>query len=404
MPTILQINTVANIGSTGRIVEKIGQLIIGLGWTSYIAYGRRAGESKSNLIQIGNKREIYAHYVGSRLFDHHGLYSQRATKNLISTIDSIHPDIIHLHNITGYYINYPILFKYLSKIDTPVIWTLHDCWPMTGHCTYYSAVNCNKWQSTCYNCPRLDTYPESLIDRSKYNFELKKQLFNSIKNMTIVPVSNWLGGEVEKSFLKNYPIHVIQNGIDLKTFYPRNGVEERIREKYRLNNKFIIISVAYCWNRNTGFYDFLKLREILDDNYEIVLVGVTERQKKRLPKGITGISRTNSKDELAELYTTADIAVTPQVEATFGLVTAEAMACGTPVIVYNTTACPEVVSDDSGFIIPPKDINAMAKAIMDYNNSNNKDSYKKNCLEQVARFDENERYGEYIQLYKSLIK
>lgn len=403
MPTVLQINTVANIGSTGRIAEKIGNLAIDEGWSSYIAYGRNARESKSHLIRIGGMTDIYAHVLGSKILDGHGLFSRRATKNLIKEIETIHPDVIHLHNIHGYYLNYPLLFEYLASKNIPVVWTLHDCWAYTGHCVYYSSVKCERWKTGCFDCPKKRSYPDSIIDCSKSNYQLKKKCFGLVNNLTIVPVSCWLGSEVKESFLRKNTIHVIQNGINLNVFYPRDNVKCNIREKYGIDDRFMILSVATKWHQDNGFYDFLELRKKLDTKYLIVLVGVSEHQKEILPEGIIGIPRTENMDELAELYTTADIAITTQIEATFGLVTVEAMACGTPVIVYNSTACPEVVTKQTGFVIPPKNIDAMKNCIMDYATNKRKIDFSDYCIKQASLYNEDNKYKEYIDLYKSLL-
>lgn len=404
MPKLLQLDSCLNVGSTGRIAEAIGLLAMARGWECYIAHGARyVGKSAMHSYQVTTKTDEYLHYAKSLFFDAHGLGSGKDTKALVDWIKNVGPDVIQLHGIHGYWLNYRVLFEYLAETNIPMVWTFHDCWEYTGHCSHYSSSNCVKWRERCHDCPKMKSYPKALIDKSRRNFDLKKHLFTSVKNLTIVPVSYWLGSEVRQSFMKNYPIHVIQNGIDLKTFYPRKEVDSKIREKYGLGNHFVILSVATKWHQDNGYYDFMKLRPMLDEKYLIVLVGVSEIQKKELPKGIVGISRTDSKDELAELYTVADIAVTTQTEATFGLVTVEAMACGTPVIVYNSTACPEVVAPGTGFVIPPKDIDALSKTIVDYSTNHCKEEYTMLCVQQASNFDENKKYEEYVNLYESLI-
>ena len=405
MLKLLQLNASVGRGSTGRIAEAIAILAQTRGWECYIAHGARyVGASKMHTFQVSSKTVECAHFIKSLLFDAHGLGSKKSTMEFVSWIKSIRPDLIQLHNIHGYWIDYEILFGFLKESGIPIVWTFHDCWPMTGHCVHFSSVNCNKWKTECDKCPQIDCYPHALYDHSKKNYSLKKQLFTSVKNMTIVPVSYWLESVVRQSFMRNYPVHVIQNGIDLRTFYPRKEMKDTIRAKYGFDDKFIVLSVATKWHRDNGYYDLMELRKILDDQFEIVLVGVSEKQKKQLPTGITGIERTESKDELALLYSAADIVVTAQVEATFGLVTAEAMACGTPVVVYDSTACPEIVTSKTGFVIPPKDINAMRDAIISYSQHNDKEAFERNCVNQAALFDENKKYMEYLSLYESKLQ
>jgi putative colanic acid biosynthesis glycosyltransferase len=238
MKKLLQINSVINSGSTGRIAEEIGQTAIDTGWESYIAYGRNERPSSSKLIKIGTDKDIKLHGLQTRLFDRHGLGSKGATTDFIRQIEKIGPDIVHLHNIHGYYINMEVLFHYLKKVNIPVVWTFHDCWPITGHCSHFTFVGCEKWKTQCYNCPQKTGYPASyLIDRSKKNFILKKELFNSLSNLTLVPVSQWLSGILKESFLQNYSIKVINNGVNTEVFRPSEVSD--FRNKHGLIDKFV---------------------------------------------------------------------------------------------------------------------------------------------------------------------
>lgn len=408
MPKLLQINSCLD-RSTGRIAQQIGEKAIEAGYESYIAYPVRAGrkQCKSYTFEIGSKCDTFCHALLTRFFDRHGLGSRLATKKLVEQIIEIRPDVIHLHNIHGYYINYPILFNFLAKAKIPVVWTFHDCWPFTGHCVHFTDVHCFKWEDgTCDKCPKQKGYPASILcDRSKHNYRDKKKAFTSLHNLTIVPVSYWLGDMVKRSFMKDYPIDVIQNGIDTDTFYPRVDVRERVRNRYGWNSKFVILGVATGWSEDVGFSTFIRLRESLDNNYAIVMVGVTEEQKRVLPKGIIGINRTNNQEQLAEIYSSSDVLFNGSYQETFGLVTAEAMACGTPAIVYNSTACPEIVDNDKGRIIPVGDFDKLLDAIYFLKDMLPIDKEKMSvaCVEYVkSNLDKNYKYQEYIDLYNGL--
>jgi len=412
MPKLLQINSCIK-GSTGSIAQNIGELAIEHGWESWIAYSGREplSESQSHLLVVGSRYVSQLHALGTRLFDRHGLGSRSATKELVERIKEIRPDIIHLHNIHGYYLNIEHLFNYLSISCIPVVWTLHDCWAFTGHCVHFTDVNCYKWkdkaQEHCCNCPKKKGYPTSyFLDRSKENYILKKQLFTSVKKLTIVPVSYWLGDVTSESFLGKYPINVIQNGININTFYPRKDRVKEVREKYGWKDKFVILGVATGWSEDVGMSIFFKLRYSLDDQYAIVMVGLTEKQKSQLPKGITGFLRTQNADELAEIYTASNVLFNGSYQETFGLVTAEAMACGTPVIVYDSTACPEIVDNDRGRIIPVGDFGKLLEAISSLKEMPvaEKERMSKTCVEYVnTHLDKNYKYQEYINLYNSLL-
>ena len=398
---ILQINSTLNWGSTGRIAEEIGLKVIEKGGESYIAYGRYANHTQSKSIKIGNKWDIYYHVLITRLFDKHGTASRNATKKLIEQIEYIKPDIIHLHNIHGYYINFPVLFEYLASTTIPIIWTLHDCWAFTGHCSHYTFCKCYKWQKQCSVCPQINKYPMSLgLDRSEFNYIEKKKYFCSLKNLIIVPVSDWLSQEVSKSFLNKYPIKRIYNGIDIQKFSPLSITSDELNQ----SKEFVILGVSNIWNSRKGLSDFKILRDKLSANYKIILIGLSDKQIKELPKGITGIKRTNSFEELIKYYSTADVYINFSVEETFGLTTCEAIACGTPAIVYNTTACPEILDKNTGFIVEPGDFEGVIKAINDIREKG-KNKYIKACRDRaVLLFNKEDRYAEYIQLYEKLIK
>ena len=400
---ILQINSCVNMYSTGRIVEDIGIAIIEQGWESYVAYGRAARESQSQLIKIGSNFDIRMHGIQTRLFDKQGLASVKATKKFISEIKSIEPDLIHIHNIHDYYINYPLLFNYLASANIPIVWTFHDAWPFTGHCAQFSLIACEKWKTACYACPQKNKYPSSyLLDRSKQNYNIKKRVFNSAANLTIVPVSKFLGTLVQSSFLSQYPMQVINNGIDLTVFKPQIQNYE-IRIKYNIGNKMMLLGAATAWSVSKGLNDYFLLSERLNKDEVIVLVGLKDEHFKNLPANIIGIKRTEDLNELVALYSTSDIVLNLSYQETFGLTTAEGLACGTPGIVYNCTASPELLTEKTGFVVAPGDIDAVLKAIATIK-KNGKSLYSKDCRERAELFyNKDERYGDYIELYKSLL-
>lgn len=398
---ILQINTTLNWGSTGRIAEEIGSLIQEKGAESFIAFGRYNNPSKSITYHIGNKLDFYYHALQTRIFDNHGLASKNATKELVKYIKNIQPNIIHLHNIHGYYVNYQILFNFLSELDIPIVWTLHDCWSFTGHCSHFSFEKCNRWKSMCYNCPKKGSYPASFIlDRSKKNFLDKKNSFTSINKMTIVTVSNWLANEVKSSFFKKYPIKTIHNGINLETFKPTYNPK-----KYKeFTNKFVILGVASVWTDRKGLNDFITLRPLLPNDYIIILIGLSKQQIKDLPEGIIGIQRTNNIQELTEYYSLANVFFNPTWEDNFPTTNLEALACGTPVITYNTGGSIEAIDKKTGFIVEQGDLNTTIQIIKTLK-LEGKEKYEIPCRQRATQFyNKNERYEEYIELYNSILK
>lgn len=396
MPTLLQINSCANWGSTGKIAEQINQTAAVQGWKTYIAFGREVNSSLSELIHIGNKLSQAIALIEARLFDNDGLANRCATRKLIKRIKDINPDIIHLHNLHGYYINYKLLFEYLNVTNIPVVWTLHDSWSFTGHCGHFIGVKCEKWKTTCRNCPLKKDYPASLgLDCSKRNFDLKKQLFTSNCNLHVVAVSEWLAGLVRQSYLKDADIQVINNGIDLNVFQP---------QKRENNTRFRILGLSSVWTQTKGLYDFYRLRKLLDKNeYEIILVGLSDAQIKTLPNGITGITRTNSVQELVGYYSSADVFVNPTYGDTFPTTNLEALACGTPVVTYSTGGSPESVTLETGIVVEQGNVLALKTAVETVKN-NSKAYYNTACRVRAKLcYDKNKLYCQYVDLYNKLV-
>ncbi|MEE0914253.1 MAG: glycosyltransferase [Ruminococcus sp.] len=391
---VLQINSVCGIRSTGRICTDIAEILERDGNSCIIAYGRELVPEKYKRfsLRIGTDFDVNNHVMQTRIFDKNGFASKKATKAFLNQIDDYDPDIIHLHNIHGYYINIQLLFSYLKKSDKPIVWTFHDCWPFTGHCAYFDYIGCNKWKNEgCYQCPQKNKYPKSsFFDNSKNNFLIKRELFTDIKNLTIVTPSKWLAKLVEESFLSNYPVKIINNGIDLDIFkYKQNN----FRERFNLLNKKIILGVASAWGKRKGLYDFFDLARMISDDFVIVLVGLEENQIKKYTNfnNIICIPKTNNTAELAEIYSSADVFINPTYEDNYPTVNLEAQACGTPVITYETGGSIESVPDSN--IVKKGDINGLFNLI------------KSSDLQVMDRmlFDSNGRYAEYIQLYYSLL-
>ncbi len=360
--------------------------------------------SQSTLYHIGSKWDEAKHGIISRFFDNHGLNSKNPTRKLIQYIQSIQPDIIHLHNIHGYYLNYPILFEFLSQYNAPVVWTLHDCWAFTGHCAHYMFIGCEKWKQHCEYCPNLKAYPKSLLfDRSYQNFEDKRRDFTSLKNLTLVPVSNWLQDQLEESFLKKQNIITIHNGIDTQLFKPIANSLPVLR-KYKINEaRPIILGIASNWYHK-GLNDFVQLRKILDDHYQIVLIGLNKKEVSLLPQNIIGIPRTQDVKELVTLYSAADVYFNPTWEESLSLTNIEAMSCGTPVITYRTGGSPETINQHTGFVVEQGDIkqatNIIRRIIIE-----GKNKYSKDCRERIETFfNMNTQYMKYFELYNQLLK
>lgn len=389
---VLQVNATANWGSTGKIAEQIGDAILLSGGDSYIVYGRHANSSNSVTYKVGRYGEVVFHYFMGRFFDLEGRLSKNATNKLVSYIREIRPDIIHLHNIHDHWLNYELLFNAIIELDIHVVWTFHDCWAFTGHCTHFVSVNCDKWKTGCQQCPM--TKPLSL-DLSQYNYNLKKRLFTGVKSMDVVAVSNWISDLTKESFLGCFPLHTIYNGVDINVFCPSSD---------NIKNEIpIALFVSNGWSRAKGLYDIFSLKEKIGSEINIVIVGLQESLRKTVPQGIEVINRTNNVQELVELYNKADVFVNPTYADTFPTVNLEALACGTPVITYKTGGSPEAIDDMTGLVVEQGNIDGMVNAIRMILDRG-KESYSKLCRQRALQlFDKNKCYQNYIALYESIM-
>lgn len=357
-PKLIQINTVCN-GSTGKIMGGIAKNARQDGYETLCIYGRRKGFQDLNCIKVGGFFSFWFHVLIATLFDKQGHGSYFKTKKMVRILRKENPSILHLHNIHGYYLNYKVLFTYLKKEYTgKIYWTFHDCWPFTGHCPYFTAVDCSRWKTECYHCPNKKRYPISLgLDSSKSNFYEKKKLFTGLKDLTIITPSDWLNRLVKESFLKEYPVVTIHNTIDQNIFKPI--IDKELFTKYGIpKNKKVLLGVASIWEERKGLCDFLELASKVSENYVIVLIGLTEKQIKSLQnyQNIIGIKRTENQIELAKFYTMATYFLNLTYEDNYPTVNLEAMCCGAKVICYDTGGCREQVGKKEGFIVPVGDI------------------------------------------------
>ncbi len=403
MHKLLQINIVSNLLSTGTIVEDISKVAQKRGWDTYVCYGRKALPGVNKEYRIGSNLELIWHYIENRILDNEGLGSRFATYRLLRRIKDINPDIVHLHNIHDHYLNYKILFNFLNKRNIQVVWTFHDFWAITGHCHYFIKAHCDLWMTGCHDCPLQHDTVNSILDQSKRNYELKKRMFSNSKNLTIVPVSFWVGDKVKQSFLSNKHIEVIPNGIDTSFFCYRDGINCSLLPQ----NKFVILGVAVGWafGDRKGLDDYIKLSKLLREDEIICLVGMSQELAAKMPPNIIGIERINNKSIMRDIYSTSDVLLSLSKAETFGMTIVEAQACGTPAIVYDNTAPPSlIINERTGLVAKNNDVEDVYNKIQIIKQKG-KQSYRETCVKYIQEnYDKNKNYSKYIDLYESLIK
>lgn len=396
---VLEINAVA-YGSTGNIMFSIadklksdGDNVVCTSGFTWIKCKRKDFFITSGII------EKTIHIILARLSGRIGFFSKHATRRLIRKMNRFKPDVIHLHNLHGWFINLPMLFDYIKTNKIPVVWTLHDCWALTGHCPHFDMIGCDKWKTECRDCPQHRQYPQSLIDLSTYMYNKKKSWFTGVDKLTVVTPSEWLKNIVLQSYMKDYEVCVINNGIDTSVFKPSDS---NFREKNNCRNKHIVLGVSYEWNVNKGIDVFRKMAESLDDEYRIVLVGTDESIEKQLPENIIPIRRTQNREQLAEIYSAADVFVNPTREDNFPTVNIEALACGTPVITFDVGGSAEIIDENCGCSVPTGDIATLVDKVR--MTCEERPYSEQACINRAQCFDRNEKFSEYARLLHGSVR
>lgn len=387
---ILQINATYLIGNIGRHVKATEEAILRNDDESFVVYG--TGDIKDDHhYPIENRLSQKISILQTRLFGKHGFYNRRETKKAIEWIKNVDPDIIQLRNIHGHYINIQMLFEYIKDYKKEVFWTFHDCWPMTGHCAFFDSAKCDRWKTGCYDCPCLHDYPKTIRDQSTWNWNKKKELFTSIEKMHIIVPSNWLANIVKQSFFKSFDISVIPNGIRLDSFTP-NG--DAFKRKNNILDKTLVMGIAKGWSKRKGLEDIKAVANLLDDSFVFVIVGASKEQMRGFPQNTIRVERTNNVKELSEIYSSADILLNPTYEDNFPTVNIEALACGTPVITYNTGGSPESLTEKTGFVLNKGDIEGIVKILQSKKYPDLAD-----CVSRSQDFKSDDRFDDYIKLY-----
>lgn len=401
---IIQINETCGIGSTGRTTLELAQALDSSGHFSHVFYA--SGQSSyAKSTRVGCDLDHKLHAFLSRLFGTQGYFSRLATRRMLKQLDALQPDVVHLRNLHGNYINLGMLLRHLAKKDIATVLTLHDCWFMTGKCTYYLSANCQKWKTCCGECPLLrvdNVNPTWFFDRTRKCFQDKKRWFQAIPRLAVAGVSQWVSDEANQSIFQSRNPIAIYNWIDADVFYPQNA--EAVRSKYQLGQSFVILMVTGQLSAIKGYHVLEGLANALDSAYRLVVVGKNDLRLP-IPANVLHISHTNDARELAALYSAADVCVNTTQFETFGKVTAEALCCGTPVIVYNNTASPELVGSNCGYVVEEADgLDAIIGAIRQIRH-NGKSAYTQDCVTfATSRFSKQEGVAQYLALYESLLQ
>lgn len=397
---VYQLNTYCGVKSTGRIACEIAKLVKADRGECRIGYGVPgiSPDSEPFAYKIGSKLERKLHGALRKLFDAEGYGSWFATQSLIRDLKRFQPDLIQLHNLHGCYLHLPSLFRFLSRQDIPIVWTLHDCWPFTGHCAYFDYSGCERWKQECHHCPQQKSYPVCIgLDGSRRNHRMKQKSFSLPQNLCFVAPCEWMTGHLKRSFLGSRPVKVIVNGVNLEVFHP---VQSNLRERFGLNGKKLCLAVAAEWDQRKGLSYLCDAAQRMGESYAFVVIGLSEEQIASLPSNMIGIRATADTNELAAWYTAADCLVNPTLEDNMPMVNLEALACGTPVVVFATGGCPEAVDSSCGIVVPKGDLTELCGAI---EKAASGSFAPEACEARAHHFDCAQAFRDYLSLYKELV-
>lgn len=398
---ILQINTVYGEGSTGKIAKDIHDVCRAQGIECVTAFRclRSGQELLEDSVEISSPLDSRIHGFLSYFTMFKGCFSKVRTFRFLKKVGKYSPDLIHLHNLHGSYINLPQLFRYIKKKNIPVVWTLHDCWAFTAICSHFSAVNCEKWKTGCGNCPQRKALSSCPADCTRLVWKKKKKWFTGMKNAVVVAPSEWLACLAKQSFLGEYDVRVINNGIDTSVFKP---TESDFRKRNGLEDKHIVLGVAFDWDYRKGLDVVIRLASELPDDYRIVLVGTSDATDALLPANVLSVHRTSDRRELAAIYTCADVFINPTREDTFPTVNIEAIACGTPVVTFRTGGSPEMLDDTCGAVVEKDDTEALKNMIIRV--CSEKPFSSADCVKRGEQYEKSGKLGEYPTLYGQLVR
>lgn len=395
---IIEINS-CNYGSTGKIMIQIAEKATQEGHNVVICWPAERSNRRDIRIEnivIGNRISRNLHLILAYFTGLNGCFSYLSTVNFLRKIKKIKPDIIHLHNLHNCYINLPLLFSFIKKNHVRIVWTLHDCWAFTGQCPHFNSISCEKWKIRCTNCPQYREYPKANIDQTSLLWSKKKKWFTGIDDLTLVTPSKWLKNLVEESYLNKYDIQVINNGIDLKAF---NYMPNNLKKKLNIDNDcYVVLGVSFSWSEKKGLDIFVDLAKVLDDNYRIILIGTNDEIDKQIPANIISIHKTENQRELVEFYSIANVFLNPTREDNFPTVNMESLACGTPVITFNTGGSPEILDDTCGIVIEDENVNSIKKTII-HVCENNLFS-REDCRKRALKYSSERMIKEYINVYE----
>lgn len=394
---VLQINAVYGYKSTGIIVKDIGETLQKVSDECYYAY-QSSREPVKNGYRVGGTLSWKWHALYARLLGKQAYASKIATRRFLKWIDKVNPDIVHLHNLHSNYINLNILCDYLAKRAIPTVITMHDCWYFTGKCTHYSAVKCDKWQTSCGSCPlNKSEQPSLFFDCTSKVLEDKTKHLLKLKNLTLVGCSEWIANEAKKSKLQSANIQVVYNGVDTAIFTPHDS---QIRNELGIENQFVILGMAdkWCLEQNRDVVERLITSQ--DSNTKFVIVGCKEEQKEHFKSfnNVLALGYITDRNKLSDIYSAADVFVNLTRADTLPTVNMESICCGTPVITFNCCGGPELVDKDCGFIVEEGNVEQLISCV---------EAIKQQPLtfdvqKQHEKFNKNECYKKYLEVYKNI--
>lgn len=358
---VLLLDVNCKYSSTGKLVYDLYTQLKGDGHVAAIAYGRGPKVDEENIYRFAPQWEVYLHALLTRITGYTGCFSPIATHRLKKFIEEFQPDVVHLHDMHGYFVNIIPLIIFLKQKNIKTIWTFHCEFMYTGKCGH--AYECEKWKEQCDDCPHLRDYPQSLLfDKTTKMFKQKRNVFEDFNNLLIISPSDWLASRIKQSFLKERRVVTIHNGIDTNIFYRRDA--RNLKIMHGIGNEKIVLAVApNLLSENKGGESVLAVaHNMRAENVKFVLVGITQGERE-YEKNIIPVGLIRDQELLAQYYSMADVFVICSKRENYPTTCVEARACGLPIVGFDVGGVAETAEESRGFFVRYGDLEGIQKGI-----------------------------------------
>lgn len=398
---ILYIDVNCRNSSTGKIVYDLYTQCRADGHIAGICYGRGPVVNGEQIMKFGLDWETALHALLTRLTGWTGRFSFFSTRRLLRFLREFQPDLVHIHELHAYFVDLKPLLRYLAEQRIPVVQTLHCEFTYTGKCGY--AYECERWKTSCGNCPHRKDYPKTLwFDHTAAMQREKQALYGALERLVVTAPSNWLAERAKQSFLKEREIAVVHNGIDTeRVFHPRDASD--LRAKHGLTEEKVVLAVApdLLSQRKGGRWVIKLAEQMKGDNIRFILLGVSDLSEA-FPPNVIALGPISDQTLLSQYYAMADCFVICSEKENFPTTCLEAFCCGTPVVGFAAGGTAETVPAPYGRFCAYGDITELQSAVGQQLSA----SFPRESVAGDAerRYSQQTMYQNYRQIYETILQ